>query len=150
MKWRIAEEKLLFLRKIMLLEERNITRRALLNETFMEIKGLIYECRQMTEMIGLPDIMLNMVSKGEINQAINWYSRLDLKEEVQNSNKVGDRWSEDPLGNTYLTYMSLLNSRVWMRYRASYVKGIKVNNTNSYNDLSFRYCEDDSQEYRNL
>ena len=53
-------------------------------------------------MMELPDIMFNMVSKGEIKQAIKCCSRLDLKEEVQNSNKVGDRWSEDPLNNTYL------------------------------------------------
>ena len=70
MKWRIAEEKLLFLRKIMLLEERNITRRALLNETFMDMKGLSYKCSQITEMKRLLDIMFNMIRKGEIKQAI--------------------------------------------------------------------------------
>ena len=43
MKWRIAEKKLLFFRKIMLKEDSNITRRALMNEMFMGLKGLIYE-----------------------------------------------------------------------------------------------------------
>ena len=57
MKWRIAEKKLLFLRKIMMREESNITMRSLMNETFMELKGLSYECRQITEMMGLPDII---------------------------------------------------------------------------------------------
>ena len=102
----------------MMREESNITRRALINETFMELKGLSYECRQLTEKVGLPDIMFNTVSKGEIKQVIKLYSNLELKAEVQNSNKVGDRWSEDPMDNTYLKYMSLPNSRVWMRYRA--------------------------------
>ena len=92
MKWRIAEKKLLFLRKTMMRDESNITRRALLNETFMEMKGLGCGCKQMTKKMGLPDIMFSMVSKGEIKQAIKCYSRLDLKEEVQNSKKVGDRW----------------------------------------------------------
>ena len=36
-----------------------------------------------TGIMGLPDIMFNMVSKDEIKQAIKCYSRLDLKEEVQ-------------------------------------------------------------------
>ena len=61
MKWRIAEKELLFLRMDMMRDERNITRRALLNETFLKMKGLSYECKQMTEKVGLPDIMFNMV-----------------------------------------------------------------------------------------
>ena len=96
----------------------------------MELKGLSYKCRQMTEKMGLPDIMFKAVSKGEIKQAIKQYSSLELKEEVQNSNKVGNRWSEDILDNTYMKCMSLPNSRVWMRYRARSIKGVKVINKN--------------------
>ena len=99
----------------------------------MELKGLSYKCRQMTEKMGLPDIMFKAVSKGEIKQAIKQYSSLELKEEVQNSNKVGDRWSEDTLDNTYLK--SLPNSRVWMRYRARSIKKVKVNNKKSFNNF---------------
>ena len=43
MKWRIAEKRLLFLWKTMEGEDSNITRKALLNETFMGLKGLGYE-----------------------------------------------------------------------------------------------------------
>ena len=82
-----------------------------MNETFMELKGLSYECRQLTDMVGIPDIMANTVSKCEIKQASNQ----EMKAEVQNSIKAGDKWSEDPMDNTYLKYMSLPNSRVWMR-----------------------------------
>ena len=112
----------------MMRNESNITRRALMNETFMELKGLSYKCRQMTEMVGIPDIMANTVSKGDIKQAIALYSNQEMKTEVQNSIKVGDIWSEDPMDNTYLKYMSLPNSRIWMRYRARSIKGVKVNN----------------------
>ena len=35
MKWRIAEKKLLFVRKIMMKDDTNIARKALLDETFM-------------------------------------------------------------------------------------------------------------------
>ena len=53
MKWRIAEKKLLFIRKIMMKENSNIARKALLNETFMGLKGLAHECREMTEIMGI-------------------------------------------------------------------------------------------------
>ena len=116
--------------------------KALLNETFMGLKGLGYECKQLTDKLGLPNIMLNQVSKGEIKQAIARDSNADLKEEMQNSKKVGDRWMD----NTYLKYMSLLNSRIWMRYRARSITEVKVNNKRSFTDLSCRFCSDNTQE----
>ena len=71
---RIAEMKLLFLSKTMEKEDSNITRRALVNETFMGLKGLGYECKQLTDKLGLPN-MFNLVSKGEIKQAITRSSK---------------------------------------------------------------------------
>ena len=47
--------------------------------------------------------------------------------EIKASAKVGDRWSEDTMDNTYLKYMSLPNSRIWMRLRARSIRGVKVN-----------------------
>lgn len=88
MNWRIAEKKLLFFRKIMLRDESNITRRALMNKMFMGLKWLSYECRQLTEMVGLPDIMANTESKGEIKQAIARYSNPEMKAEIQTSIKT--------------------------------------------------------------
>ena len=69
-----------------------------------------------------------------------------MKAEIQTNIKVGDRWSEDPMDTTYLKYMSLPNSRIWMRYRARFIKGVKVNNKRSYTDLSCRYYNEDSLE----
>ena len=56
------------------------------------------------------------------------------------------RWSEDKLDNTYLKYMSLPNSRIWMRQRARSIKGVKVINKRSFTYLSCRYCDTGSQE----
>ena len=42
--------------------------------------------------------------------------------------------------------MSLTNSRIWMRYRARSIKGVKVNNNRSYTNLSCRFCDEGSQE----
>ena len=43
--------------------------------------------------------MLNLVSKEEITQAIARESNADLKEEIQNSRKVGDRLTDNPMDN---------------------------------------------------
>ena len=83
MKMRIAEKKQLFFRKIMLKEESNITRKALMNETFMGLKGLSHECRQLTEMMGVPDIMTNLVSIGEIKQAVARHSNQEMTDDIQ-------------------------------------------------------------------
>ena len=47
----------------------------------------------MTEKMGLPDIMSNMVSKGEIKQAIKCYSRLDFNKSYNTVRK----WETDGL-----------------------------------------------------
>ena len=68
------------------------------------------------------------------------------KEEVEASRKVGDRATDNPRDREYLTYMTLPDSRIWMRVRARSIKGVKVNNKRSYNNLSCRFCEDDTEE----
>ena len=108
--------------------------------------GHCYEGNELTDKLGLPNIMLNLVSKGEIKQAIARDSNADLKEEMQNSKKVGDRWTANPMDNTYMKYMSLPNSRIWMRYRARSIAGVKVNNKRSFTDLSCRFCRDNTQK----
>ena len=42
--------------------------------------------------------------------------------------------------------MTLSNSRIWMRVRARSIKGVKVNNKRSFNNLSCRFCDDDTEE----
>ena len=63
---------------------------------------------------------------------------------------MGDRATDDPLHNSYLTYMALPSSRIWMRVRARAIKGVKVNNKRSFNNLACRFCEagtEESQEH---
>ena len=68
------------------------------------------------------------------------------KEEVEASRKVGDRVTDNPRDREYLTYMTLPDSRIWMRVRARSIKGVKVNKKRSHNNLSCRFCEDDTEE----
>ena len=127
-------------------EDTNICRRAIVNETLMGVKGLGHECKVLAELIGLPDVRFNQVSKRDIKRAVIRYSRAITKEEVEASRKVGDRTEGDQHHNTYLSYMTLPNSRIWMRVRARSIKGVKVNNKRSFINLSCRFCDDDTEE----
>ena len=151
MKWRIAKSKLMFMRKMILKEEDNICRRALMNETILGANGLSKECKDLADQVGLPDLRYNLITKGEIKRAIEKHSLQLRKTEVMASRKVGDRTSVNPKNRTYLTYMTLANSRVWMRVRARLVKGVKVNHRRSHlNDLSCSFCKgpmEESQEH---
>ena len=48
MKWRIANKKLQFLRNIMLKDNSNIAKGAVMEEDMHKIKGLAYECRKIS------------------------------------------------------------------------------------------------------
>ena len=147
MKWRIAKQKLLFLRKLMEKEDSNICKRAVMNEIILGAKGLGHECKVLATTIGLPDVVHNQVSKVEIKNAILEHSRATTKDEVEASRKVGDRATEDEKHRNYLTYMTLPNSRIWMRVRARSIKGVKVNNKRSFiNNLSCRFCDNNTEE----
>ena len=87
------------------------------------------------------------MTRGEIKRAIKSHSLKMRGEELLASQKVEDRTSD----NTYLSYMTLPNSRVWMRVRARMTKGVKMNHKNSHlNDLSCSFCKgpmEESQEH---
>jgi hypothetical protein len=146
MKWRIAKQKLCFLSKLMLKHNRNICRRAVINETLLGIEGLGHECKVLTDTLGLPNEIHTRVSKGDNTNAILKHSSAETKEEVEASRKVGDRATADPYHRKYLTYMTLPNSRMWMRVRARSIKGVKVNNKRSFNNLSCRFCDNNTEE----
>ena len=110
-------------------------------------EGLGHECKALTDTIGLPNVVYHQVSKGDIKNAILEHSSARTKEEVEASRKVGDRATADPYHRNYLTYMTLPNSRMWMRVRARSIKGVKVNNKRSFtNNLWCRFCDDETEE----
>ena len=149
-KWRIAERKLLFLRKLMKKDDTNICRRAIANEAILGVKGLGHECKVLAKEMGIPDVRFNMVSKGDIKRAVTEHCRTTIKGEVEASRKVGDRATGEEGHNTYLSYMTLPHSRIWIRVRARSIKGVKVNNKRSFINLSCRFCDvgtEESQEH---
>ena len=147
MRWRIAEKKLRFLMKLMEENGLSIAKVAVLNEVLLGLKGLAYECRKISEQIGLPDVMYTSVSKFEIRRAINEADHNEKKKDMEESKKCGDRLTDDPLDNTYLSYMPLPIARIYFKHRARSIAGVKVNNKGSFKDnLNCRFCDSDSEE----
>ena len=91
------------------------------------------------------------VTKGEINRAIRTLSWNSRRAEMAGSTKVGDMVSDNPKDNSYMTYMTLNDSRLWMRVRARMMKGVKMNHKSSHlKDLSCSFCNgpmEKSQEH---
>ena len=77
-KWRIAERKLLFLRKLMKKDDTNICRRAIANEAILGVKGLGHECKVLAKEMGIPDVRFNMVSKGDIKRVVTEHCRTTI------------------------------------------------------------------------
>ena len=151
MRWRIAEKKLRFLMKIMDKEGLNIAKVAVLNEVLLDLKGLAYECRKISEQIGLPDVMYTSVSKYEIRRAINQADLNEKRKDMEESKKCGDRLTDNPDDNTYLSYMPLPIARIYFKYRARSIAGVKVNNKGSFKaNLNCRFCDlgiEETQEH---
>ena len=147
MKWRIAQKKLIFLKKLMAKDDKNIAKKAVENEVIFGIRGLGFECREITKQLNLPDIMINDMSKSQIKHAIKNADLEEKSKEMNESRKVGDRLSDNTMDNKYLSYMGLPMSRIWMRYRARMINGVKMNHKGSYeNDLNCKFCKQNVQE----
>ena len=81
----------------------NICKRAILNEIIIRTKRIASECKDLANELGIRDVRFCEVTKGEIRTAIRRHSTKTRREEIQASNKVGDRVSEDSKHNTYMT-----------------------------------------------
>ena len=150
MKWRIAGKKLQYVRKLQLKDDQNITKRALQQEVEMEIKGLAHECLEISNELGLQNVMNGNTTKGLIKRTIAKKIKEESWNEMDKSKKVRDRLTFNPEDNTYIKCLSLSLTRVWFRYRARAIPKVKGNHKQSYEDLSCTLCtskEEMSQEH---
>ena len=143
MDWRIKERKLNFVRQILQKNDENICKQTLIQEMETGIHGLAHECNKVCEEIDIPEIMgNNVMSKRQIKETIQDTVTLKNKENLLSFRKVADRVSDDPSDNHYLDRMGLTHSRIWIRYRARAIKGIKANHKRSWkNNLECRFCD---------
>ena len=75
---------------------------------------------------------------------------IEFREAMEASPKVRDRLSENSDENSYINQIPIPLSRVWIRYRARAIAGVKGNFRHSWEDLSCRHCNlgvDENQEH---
>ena len=108
-------------------ENNNITKNVLVNEMIENIQGLAHECLAFTNSMGMENIMLYQYSKKDIKEAIKDEIKKENLIDMQKKEKVSDRLSDDPEENSYINSMTLSKVRVWIRYRARAIAGIKGN-----------------------
>ena len=118
----------------MIKDDKNIALRAVQNEMILGLKGLAFECDALANMIGIQNVIFNMVTKSEIKNAIKDADLNEKRAGMQNSKKVRDRLSDDPSHKEYLSFMSLPMSRIWIRYRARAIAGVKMNTKSSFKE----------------
>ena len=143
MEWRIKERKLNFVSQILQRGDDNIAKNTIIQERASGIKGLGYECNIICNEINISEITENNVlSKKQIKSTIQNAVDERNKTEMLSYRKVADRVSEDPNENKYLDRMGLTHSRIWIRYRARAIRGIKANCKRSWrNNLECRFCD---------
>ena len=150
MKWRIGKSKLNFVSKVMKKDRSNLCRKTIISEVLNNIKGLGFECSNLCKELGLNNIITSSYTKFEIRNAIYNFVVNETRSSMQNSIKVSDRLTDNPDDNNYLNSLPLHSSRLWFRYRARAIKGVKYNCKGSFSDLSCRFCdkkETETQEH---
>ena len=150
MKWRIGKSKLNFVSKVMKKDRSNLCRKTIISEVLNNIKGLGFECSNLCKELGLNNIITSSYTKFEIRNAIYNFVVNETRSSMQNSIKVSDRQTDNPDDNNYLNSLPLHSSRLWFRYRARAIKGVKYNCKGSFSDLSCRFCdkkETETQEH---
>ena len=141
MKWRIGKSKLNFVSKIMKKDRSNLCRKTIVSEVLNNIKGLGYECSILCNELGLDNILTSSSTKSDIKNAIYNLVTNETRRSMQDSAKVADRLTDNPEDNNYLNTLPLHSSRLWFRYRARAIKGVKYSCKSSYTDLSCRFCD---------
>ena len=127
-----------------------IAKQVIYQEVINNIKGLAAECRAVCIDIGLPNLVYSNVTKMEIKSSISDKIENEFRSEMDASIKVRDRLSDNTDDNSYINRIPIPLSRVWIRYRARAIAGVKGNFRHSWDDLACRYCDlgdDESQEH---
>ena len=124
----------------------NIAKKVLQQELLQKIDGLATECLKTCVDLNIKFIMNETVPKATIKGAVKNRIKQDEEREMLNSKKVNDRLRDDYAENSYLNKMNIAHCRLWFRYRARGIAGVKANAKRSYKDLACRFCDLGSTE----
>ena len=113
----------------------------MLEEFVMKIEGLGYETRVACEELGIQNVAFFDIDPTVIKERINKKAHEELKENMMNTPKVADRVTDNTEDNNYFKELTLPLGRIWFRFRARMIKGVKINFKSSHkNNLNCRLC----------
>ena len=125
-------------------DQSNICKKVILEEVSNGIHGLAYECKQICHELEMPDILGTFAPKTKIKSSIFLKLNEKVVDEMKNSTKVSDMITDNPQDDTYIHCLSLPQTRIWIRYRARAIAGVKANFKQSHRDLSCIFCSSGS------
>ena len=97
------------------------------------LNGLAHECNIICNEINILEITNNnILSKRQIKSAVQKAITEQNRNNMLSFKKVADRVSGNSSDDNYLDRMGLTQSRIWIRYRARAIKGIKANHKRSW------------------
>ena len=94
-KWRIWEQKLIWVKRLQRLEESTLAARVYREEIKLGWPGLASEVKYICSEIGLPNINDNNISKEDIKEAIFFFNYRTMKYEMEKSFKCEEVKNED-------------------------------------------------------
>lgn len=116
MKWRVWKEKLLLVKSIRELDDKELAKQVLEQRIFMEWPGLGQEATKISQTIGLSNVSTEYVTKEEIKDHVRHHHNKSLEEEMKNMKKL-EKLSQLDLRGTrpYLTTMKMEDGRMaWL------------------------------------
>ena len=153
MKWRVATKKISFVKKIMMQNDYNLARQALVEEGRLQglgmgFSGLATETDELCRQLSIPTTVCHyqVVSKQDIKEAVQRTVYYENRQRMLESRKVRDRLDdEETFGlereeSSYLDRLPLHMTRVMFRFRARAIKGVKYNTKGSHAKLDCRLC----------
>ena len=90
------------------------------------INGLAYECKRICHELEMPEKIGTFVSKSKMKSLIFLKINEKVIDDLKNSNKVSSRLTDNPQDDTYIHGLSLPQTRIWIRYRARSITGVKA------------------------
>jgi hypothetical protein len=148
-KQRIWKQKLLLARSI-LKKEKSLAREVYQQQVERGWPGLSQEVEEICKKVGIPNINKEDVSKEEIEEAVFFHNYKEMKESINEYEKLEDIKHEDMRElPDYMKEKGIEKSRMTFRVRSKMVKTIKMNYKSSHrNNLLCDRCdlrEDETQ-----
>jgi hypothetical protein len=94
-KWGIWEQKLLLVKRLQQQDSRSLARRVYETQLRLGLPGLARESSEICQIVKIPDINHNNVTREKIQEQLFYNHYKDMKEEMENSKKMSKIKHED-------------------------------------------------------